>query len=48
MTSEEDLRPYVDPCPMGCGGLTDDPYGGPCTRCWNAVYDRKRQAEEDR
>ncbi len=26
-----------DPCPMGCGGTTDDPYGGPCRRCWAAV-----------
>lgn len=28
-----------DPCPMGCGRLTDDPYGGPCTACWSAVND---------
>jgi hypothetical protein len=34
-----DLPPDSDltPCPQGCGGLTDDPYGGPCTRCWDAV-----------
>lgn len=24
-------------CPQGCGGLTEDPYGGPCKRCWGAV-----------
>ncbi|MFI9558846.1 hypothetical protein [Nonomuraea endophytica] len=24
-------------CPQGCGGHTTDPYGGPCTACWNAV-----------
>ncbi|WP_156025524.1 hypothetical protein [Tenacibaculum sp. 47A_GOM-205m] len=23
-----------DFCPIGCGNLTDDPYGGPCTECW--------------
>lgn len=26
-----------DPCPMGCGELTEDPYGGPCRACWAAV-----------
>lgn len=29
----------VEPCPMGCGGLTDDPAGGPCESCWDAVPD---------
>lgn len=29
-----DLDDESEPCPMGCGGLTDDPYGGPCERCW--------------
>lgn len=24
-------------CPEGCGGLTEDPYGGPCKACWRAV-----------
>ena len=24
-------------CPNGCGGVTEDPYGGPCKACWNAV-----------
>lgn len=23
-----------DPCPNACGGLTEDPYGGPCKSCW--------------
>ena len=23
-----------DPCPNACGGLTEDPYGGPCKACW--------------
>ncbi len=27
---EDDDR---DPCPMGCGDLTDDVAGGPCTNC---------------
>lgn len=26
-----------EPCPMGCGNLTDDPYGGPCEQCWSDV-----------
>lgn len=25
------------PCPEGCGGLTEDPAGGPCKRCWDQV-----------
>lgn len=24
-------------CPQGCGGLTEDPYGGPCQACWDAA-----------
>jgi hypothetical protein len=24
-------------CPNGCGGVTEDPYGGPCKACWDAV-----------
>lgn len=24
-------------CPNGCGGLTEDPYGGPCKACWDKV-----------
>lgn len=23
-----------DPCPMACGGLTEDAAGGPCKACW--------------
>lgn len=26
-----------DPCPNACGGLTEDPYGGPCKACWRQV-----------
>lgn len=26
-----------EPCPNGCGRTTEDPYGGPCQACWNAV-----------
>jgi hypothetical protein len=36
-SGDEPLRHDLDPCPGGCGELTDDPYGGPCTRCWNAL-----------
>lgn len=31
-----------EPCPMGCGGLTEDPYGGPCDRCWEKAYREQR------
>lgn len=31
------------PCPQGCGRLTEDPYGGPCRCCWNAVDDQEQQ-----
>jgi S4 domain len=24
-------------CPMGCGRMTDDVYGGPCSTCWDQV-----------
>jgi hypothetical protein len=27
----------ADACPMGCGGVTEDVYGGPCQSCWDAV-----------
>ena len=30
-------EPEFDPCPMGCGRITDDPYGGPCSECWKDV-----------
>ena len=25
------------PCPMGCGNLTDDVAGGPCSACWASM-----------
>src|ERR1700685_1243488 len=27
-------------CPEGCGGITEDRYGGPCKACWDAVGKR--------
>lgn len=33
-------------CPEGCGGVTEDPYGGPCKACWRAVDDRERAERE--
>lgn len=30
-------------CPQGCGGISEDPYGGPCRACW-AEVDRKERA----
>lgn len=24
-------------CPNGCGGISEDPYGGPCKACWDLV-----------
>jgi hypothetical protein len=33
-----DLEPEpLEPCPMRCGWPTEDPYGGPCKRCWDKV-----------
>lgn len=26
-----------DWCPNGCGGTTEDPYGGPCAACWREI-----------
>lgn len=26
-----------DPCPMACGGFTEDAAGGPCKACWDKV-----------
>ena len=26
-------------CPLGCGNVTDDPGGGPCTGCWDKEPD---------
>lgn len=39
MTTLEFVLPEgsPDPCPNACGGLTEDPYGGPCKACWNDV-----------
>lgn len=34
-----------DPCPNACGGLTEDPYGGPCKNCWTAI--RSKNADDD-
>jgi hypothetical protein len=32
------------PCPMGCGRTTEDPYGGPCEHCWDDVDETARAA----
>lgn len=32
-----------DPCPNACGGLTEDPYGGPCKTCWAKVTRQSRR-----
>ncbi|MDF5758592.1 hypothetical protein [Spongiactinospora sp. TRM90649] len=32
-----DLMPDPMPCPQGCGQATEDPYGGPCRACWDAI-----------
>jgi hypothetical protein len=31
-----DLDDGRSPCPEGCGGLTEDSYGGACQRCENS------------
>lgn len=33
----------IEPCPMGCGRTTEDPYGGPCSKCWEGGLDVQRQ-----
>jgi hypothetical protein len=33
-------------CPQGCGGITEDVYGGPCKACW-AEVDRKERARDE-
>lgn len=34
------IRAQTDPesCPLGCGFATEDPYGGPCGRCWDQTF----------
>jgi hypothetical protein len=34
------------PCPEACGGLTEDPYGGPCKACWRVITARERTEGE--
>lgn len=34
-------------CPEGCGGISEDPYGGPCKACWDAVDARPDNGEDD-
>lgn len=36
VTSRVDLDEVMQ-CPMGCGRTTEDPYGGPCSACWDAA-----------
>lgn len=31
--SDSDLQP----CPMGCGRITEDVAGGPCDACWSSI-----------
>jgi hypothetical protein len=33
-------------CPQGCGGTTEDPYGGPCKACWREIEDDEREGRE--
>ena len=42
MTIHEYILPQdsdLTPCPMGCGGFTEDVAGGPCDKCWREVDD---------
>ena len=42
MTIHEYILPEdsdLTPCPMGCGGFTEDVAGGPCNKCWKEVDD---------
>jgi hypothetical protein len=33
-------------CPQGCGGITEDVYGGPCKACW-AKVDARPDVDDD-
>lgn len=44
MTWELDEGDDRDPCPMGCGRLTDDVAGGPCSVCWEACVEPDEHA----
>lgn len=35
--TEAELLADLGPCPNGCGRTSEDPYGGPCKACWDAV-----------
>jgi hypothetical protein len=28
---------FHDLCPYGCGQITEDHYGGPCSKCWETA-----------
>jgi hypothetical protein len=34
-TAYQLLADAVEPCPMGCGRMTEDVLGGPCEACWD-------------
>jgi len=34
---EPDETDEPEMCPQGCGRTTEDPYGGPCSKCWEKV-----------
>jgi hypothetical protein len=36
-----------DPCPMACGGLTEDAAGGPCKACWAKVPGPQDEPEDE-
>ena len=38
VSDEEEQHGDSEPCPMGCGRITDDVYGGPCSLCWSDLY----------
>lgn len=35
--TDAELLADLGPCPQGCGRTSEDPYGGPCRACWDAV-----------
>jgi len=37
----------LTPCPEGCGRMTDDVAGGPCTDCWQRIADDSAAEEEE-
>ncbi len=36
-----------EPCPLGCGNLTEDAAGGPCDACWRETLTNQEDDTEE-